>query len=576
MPAMTRRRVLAPTAAAPLDALLAVRTDFSPAASQSKKRSLAGAHLSDLTDASAIRAWHDHLLFMVAYPDDAELLRLVAIRLRELAGAVKLARRRGRGTLMRRLTDSGIAYSDTCTSFTLPMCRHLLNRYGAAIDIDWQDGSAGEMLDESLAELSCSVERDGLLSPDLSTQEWFNLSQGSDRRSALGWLIDRFEGLPGTDFLRDQAFDRLELPLRWRHGGGTDSRTFNRFSPRRPFYQREPLVRLVDTHAAVLAPMPRARRLPVAGARRLLDVCRAALCVRRRETDPLTYASERDVALLRMDRGIDVAIFGMLPSRRLPIESYFGFVAARNRVPVAYGGAWVLGDRAEIGVNIFDEFRGGESAVVFAQIMRAYHHDLGPRRFYVDPFQFGQDNPEAIRSGAFWFYWRLGFRPTQPVARKLAAEEAAHIAADRTYRSPPGVLRRLAKSPILFDLDRPGADTPHLEDVDLRALGLAVTRWIGEKFDGDRSAAQKWCLARALRLLTPPGFARRPSAERQAFESLSVLLGPIHELEKWPKRDYRALAELMFAKGGPSERDYSTRHRRLTRLQDSLRHLSLS
>lgn len=519
-----------------------------------------------------LRRWHDHLLYMAAYPDDARLLRLVHARLRDVAAAVRSLRAAGRAAF-HRLDDSGIAGTITRTTFTLPMCRSLLDAFGTSLDIDWHDDSAGEALDDFLPHLACAVERDGLLDTRYTTKHWFQLALGAKRAHPLAWIVDRFERIPAPDAVRDQVFDSLELPIQWRLQARAASRTFNRFPARPVFFQARPLVRAVDTRAAVLAKLPPARPLPVARARQLLRVCRAALSVRRRETDPLTYASERDVALLRMDRGIDVALFGMVPSRRLPIESYFGFVAARNRVPVAYGGGWVFGLRSEIGVNIFDEFRGGESAVIFSQIMRAYHHYLGPRRFYVDPYQFGEGNPEAIRSGAFWFYWRLGFRPTQPAARKLATEEAARIAATRTpplakggqggnehargYRTPPNVLRRLAKSPILFDLDRPGADTPHADDVDLRALGLAVSRWIGKKFKGDRTAAQKWSTARAWRLLKPAGFSRRPPAERQAFENLSVLIGPIEDVPSWTRKDRRVLAETLFAKGAPSERPYA-------------------
>ena len=37
-----------------------------------------------------------------------------------------------------------------------------------------------------------------------------------------------------------------------------------------------------------------------------------------------------------LGRGLDVALFGLLPDRRLPLESFFGYIAARNRVPLAY------------------------------------------------------------------------------------------------------------------------------------------------------------------------------------------------------------------------------------------------
>ena len=35
-------------------------------------------------------------------------------------------------------------------------------------------------------------------------------------------------------------------------------------------------------------------------------------------------------------------------------------------------------------------------------------------RFVVEPSQFGGTNKEGLLSGAFWFYYRLGFRPIDP------------------------------------------------------------------------------------------------------------------------------------------------------------------
>ncbi|NJM51440.1 MAG: hypothetical protein HC843_11690, partial [Sphingomonadales bacterium] len=64
-------------------------------------------------------------------------------------------------------------------------------------------------------------------------------------------------------------------------------------------------------------------------------------------------------------------------------------------IPVAYGGGWVFGDRCEIGINVFDDFRGGESALLFGQILRVYRHHYRVRRFLVDPFQFGAGNREG-------------------------------------------------------------------------------------------------------------------------------------------------------------------------------------
>ncbi|MFO1316643.1 MAG: hypothetical protein U1F58_13655 [Burkholderiales bacterium] len=54
------------------------------------------------------------------------------------------------------------------------------------------------------------------------------------------------------------------------------------------------------------------------------------------------------------------------------------------------------------------------------RILRAFHTLYGSGRFVVNPYQFGAGNAEAIASGAFWFYYRLGFRPAHALTRALA------------------------------------------------------------------------------------------------------------------------------------------------------------
>ncbi len=505
---------------------------------------------------------------MAATPDDAEMLRLVNLELRRITRITRDTLKAGRQREIDRLADSGMAETVTTCAFSVEAAEWLARRFGRSAELDWDDGSAGEKLDEFLNLLVAGVERDGLLSDRLTTREWIRLARGSQHTTDLAWLVDRFNRLGATPELREQAFESLDLRIRWKLTDKIASRTLARF-PRRPtFFQDEAIVRAGSLRGEMARSLPATRRLPIQQARDLLDVCRATLCVRHREIDTLTYASERDVTLFRLDRGVDVAVFGMVPDRRLPIESYYGFVAARNRVPIGYGGCWLFGDRCEIGVNIFDAFRGGESGFVFRQIMRVYHQYFGARRFLVDPYQFGADNAEAIRSGAYWFYDRLGFRPTDESARRLAVMERSKCLTDRSYRSPARVLRRLARSKLTFDLD--GEVDTQCDEIELSEIGLAVTRWIGREFDGDREAAGRWAVERARRDLGVRGLSKWPPDERRSFERLSVLMGLIPDLGKWSPTEKKSLVALMRAKGGISERRYIRAIRGHARLQTTL------
>jgi len=72
----------------------------------------------------------------------------------------------------------------------------------------------------------------------------------------------------------------------------------------------------------------------------------------------------------------------------------------------------------------------------------------GPFRnpiFTIDPYQLGLGNDEAIESGAFWFYRKLGFRPMDPAIERLARAEEK-----RGRRSSAATLRKLAASALRY------------------------------------------------------------------------------------------------------------------------------
>ena len=121
-----------------------------------------------------------------------------------------------------------------------------------------------------------------------------------------------------------------------------------------------------------------------------------------------------------------------------------GYLILSNGTPIGYGGSSILFRQVNTGVNIFAEYRGSEASFLWLQEMRVYHHLAGCTRFIANPYQFGSDNTEALKSGAFWFYYRLGYRPVLATIRKLAKRESARMRSERSYRSDLRTLTRLA------------------------------------------------------------------------------------------------------------------------------------
>lgn len=435
------------------------------------------------------------------------------------------------------------------------------------------------MFDEVMPLLVCPVEYDGTLDSSNTTREWMALARGNQPEAA--WLVAQFDRLLARQSADpttiDSLFNAMELYMRWHVRDVGASSTAVRFPERKYFYHASlgcAASPPPPPHETLAAHLPKQCASTAARRTQWIDIARASLAARGRETDPVTYANPREVLLYNLERGIDIMLIGMTPDRRLPVEGFIGYIAAKNRIPIAYGGGWIMFDACTIGINLFEPFRGGESAHIFAQILRVYRNLFNIRTFHVDPFQFGQDNEEAIRSGAFWFYYRFGFRPVEQPLWKLAEREAATIAANRTYRTSRATLRRLATGRMRLDLR--DDNEPSREPIDVGALSLAVTKWIGRRFHGDRAKAEVWSVKKVSKAIDAATQQSWPAAERRAFEAPSPLMALIPNLAKWPKRDRKALGKLMHAKGSPREIDYLHALNRNNRLHEALQEIARS
>jgi hypothetical protein len=239
-------------------------------------------------------------------------------------------------------------------------------------------------------------------------------------------------------------------------------------------------------------------------------VLRTTFVLTSRETDPGTYLDERALTVVDLERGLTVAVYGMVPARQLPLESYVGFTLFKNGLAAAYGGAWLLGPRAGFGMNIFEPYRGGESGFMMCQVLRVYRQLFGVSFFEVDAHQFGLDNPDGIATGAFWFYYRYGFRPLDAALARLAERERAKIQRTSGYRSSEKTLLRFTGSNVALNF---GGPVPtHVFD-----LLVPVTRMVARRYGGDRQAAERDSLLR-LAALTGPLDGLGPEQQAVAIE----------------------------------------------------------
>lgn len=529
----------------------------SPGAAQLKKL-LAEVSRRRFRGAAPLILFHEILLFMRAYPQSRALLRQTEKILSSFSRLVEDCGEAVGGdlTAFEEPDVSGIAGTSFAAIFSYDVTRWLARRHPSRVRVEWEGYEERGQLAAALPRFLPLVEEDAYVEPYFDYREWLRAAAGSERRE-LAWLLERFERLPAGERERAALFDSLRLEVRWQLGDSPATRTHMRRPVREIFYHRGPLLRRGDVSLARevedAAPLP-VGRLSQAEGRRLLDAGRETMTMRYRELYGYTYGDPRHVLRAEAGRGVEFFVWGVPAERRLPTLAYHAMLICKNGVPCGYAESLTLFERAEVGLNLFYTFREGESAWIYARLLRLLRQALGVKVFSVDPYQLGFENEEGIESGAFWFYRKLGFRPVVPLLAKTVLGEERKIAARLGYRTPERVLRQLASGHVLFEA--PSAAHGDWDRFHVRNLGLAVQRRMAARHGGDAEGMRR---ASAERVADALGVrqARRNERERRAFENLSLLLALVPGLSRWTEREKRDAARIVRAKAGSEEFRYA-------------------
>ena len=543
--------------------LRAAASRFGNGACARKSVLLARGAARAIASADVLVAWHDCLLYLIAYPESPALLRAARAELRRVAALARQWSTTGPARERRRLEGSGLAWTTLTYAFGWDVARWLAARFPRHGDVD-SFGDDGTPLADVLGAALPPLEF-GLVASAENGIALLDEIRG--RGSRLACLVAQFERLPCPDAVRALLFDSLETYLTLRPQASALSRTFVHGLPAPVFFHRDGLVRTIDLPALLRQRLPPARTLGVKSRRQAIDAACAMLASLGRETDAIALAYPGGVEWHDVGRGIAVALYPMRPDRRDALDSHIGMMLFKNGLPVGYGGGWPFAGTCRIGINVFEPYRGGESALLFGQVLRVYCQRFGIRRFLVETSQFGGANTEGLRSGAFWFYYRLGFRPVDARAASRARDEQARMQVDPAYRTPLRVLRHISDTDLELVIGD-GNDT----SCEPAHLSAAVTAWIDKRFGGDRSAAERAAgrsIPRALAIADPGAWA---PAERRALAALAPLLAQIPDLARWPAADRRRLVAIIRAKGGDDFRFHRLllRHGRLRRALSSL------
>ena len=538
-----------------LSKLEAARLRYGPGSAASVEKQLGSLRDLQLDDVESLIRFHDALLFLRAFPQSRRVLQLAE---RMLAGIAKqVARLRDSGAHMELFDPeqvSGIAGAVITDSFTYEVARWLVQRYPKQLSVAWDIDEQGRQMGVSLPRFLPLLADDSLVEADTPYLDWLGRAGGGAER-ILPWLMRRLEDVPITMLEKTAWYDSMKINVAWNLGDSAASRTRARRNPAEMYIHREPLIRRnqVSLGAELGSPPLPIRKLSRREGSEIMDMVRDALTVRYRELYGTTRGDASSVIEADVGRGVHIFLWGLPPDRRLPLRAYLAGITFKNGVPINYIEGIALFEWMEVGFNTFYAFRDGETAWIYSKVLHLLHQFTNVTCFSVYPYQLGDQNEEAIKSGAFWFYRKLGFRPGRPELLALTEREEAKIASQRAYRTPARTLRRLAAAHVFYEF----GDGPRglWDTFSVRRLGLALQRHMAKEFNGDpESMGRATSAALAADLRIDP--KKWTPLEQEAFQDLAFVLSLVPELKSWTGSQKRALGEIIRAKVSADESNY--------------------
>ncbi|HEX6944249.1 MAG TPA: hypothetical protein VF128_15080 [Gemmatimonadaceae bacterium] len=500
---------------------------------------------------AAIIRLHDALLYLRAFPDSLQSHRAAMSAcaafprlLRDVAGT------------RHRTRDTGIVGTVSRVWADFALAEWLCRSYSNEVEIDWSSLTDTSAIDGLLRPIVQRAEEDAVYSGELSTRQWLALRRGKATTTDLSLLVNAAP----TDRVGRRVFaasyDAAEVPLRWKLANSSGSATHNTLGSRPVRYRRELRRAPVDPIRFIREPSSDISLLARRRANEVIHVARAALAARGREVYAMTYANPSEVYLADLGEGTAVAVVGVLPEYRMSLEANYGYLMLANGVPIGYGGVTPLYRQANTGLNIFPSFRGGEAAFLWVAALRAFHSLFGVNRFVVNGYQVGEGNPEAIRTAALWFYYRLGFRPSDPKRRTLARREFARLR-DRKARTSPDMLRTLSAGDLWLEL--PGCRRQdYFDEAWLVDCSRRATELLAAQASASPAEAASAISSRIARVLGARGIASRQRSERDAFHHLAPVCALLPGVDRRSRATRAALVRLMFSKGLSQERVFVT------------------
>jgi hypothetical protein len=552
-----------------LSDLEACRYQFGRGSSARVLKLLATLDLAHFPDAATLIRFHETLLFLRAFPQSQPVLQKTERLLDTFVEKVQKLRKAGIDMDdFDPLEVSGIAGTQMEDTLSFDLAQWLVQRMPGKVEIAWDSYEPGRELGTAGPRFMPLLEDDAFVEADTPWRKWLETAGGKESATPK-WLLEQVARLPLPVQHKAELYESLHIPLRWDLGNSRISRTRNWQSVRNAFYHAGPLISRSEVSlASELAKRPPTfRQLPLREGEAVADRIREVMLVRYRELYGTTLVDPRSVVRADVGRGVSIYLWNLPPERRLPLRAYVAGFTLKNGVPINYIEAIGLCEWMEVGFNTFYTFRGGEAGWIYAQVLGCLCSRMGTTVVSVYPYQLGHENDEAIESGAFWFYRKLGFRPGREDLAKLAQREEKKIAADPRYRTPARTLKRLAAGHAFYEL--PGSAPRAWDSFSTRNIGLRVNRRMAREFRGDSGRMRKESSRRLERILGV-STSSWTASEKVSLENFALILAEVPDLRRWSRAEKAGLLEVIRAKAKRDEMLYLHLTQRHVRLRETL------
>jgi hypothetical protein len=539
---------VAEKASALLEKLEQLKYSYGAGAGAAKLELLKKLERRRLRSADEVMRLHECLVFWRAYPDDKALLTQV-VRMLELFS--------GRSDLKRHasaLADSGIAGTPIYYSFFWPTACWLARNWPGELSIDWSAFEDKQKIIDFIHLLMPYSESPVFDMLDFTARQWIDKLKGEGESDAA-FLVRRFMALRADPDIRETLYESFDIPMKLKPAEGSPSRTLARYRPSPVVFHDAPPTRERPSLRRELKRPPLSiKAVSPREGERIIDLAREAMVTRSRDLEVFAQADPKDVRIVSCGGGLQFACIGAKPERRLMLEAVYGFLTLKNGVPAGYVLASSLFNSTEVAYNIFDTYRGAEAGAILGRVISMMHHMFGADTFSIDPYQLGYGNAEGLESGAWWFYYKMGFRPKDPEVRRLLRGELARIKRNRHHRTDPATLEQMASEYVFLHTNP--KEKIAVGSLSIGTIGMRISGLLADRHGADRERALRECSREAALLLGVRSMRSWSPGERLAWKRWSPLVLLLKGVKRWSPQNKRALVRVVRAKGGRRETDF--------------------